>query len=116
MIAFEIHDGAVRRCEDSGRVRRIVLPSPPLLSACNPRSKKERRRWARCGLKGQSRRGARRIAEPRPVPLFAALQCRTEVAHLLWIRMRGRVLLYLPEGEAVTQEHCDLVAACKEWT
>ncbi len=114
MIAFEIHEGAVRRCEDSGHVRRIVLPSPPLLSACDPRSKKERRRWARMGKTG--RRGARRIAEPRLVPLFAALQYRTEVAHLLWIRMRGRVLLYLPEGEAVTQEHCDLVAACKEWT
>lgn len=110
MIAFEIHEGAVRRCEDSGHVRRIVLPSPPLLSACDPRSKKERRRWARMGKK--NRCGARRI--PAPQPAFRTMQYRTEVAHLL--RGKGEVLLYLPEGEAVTQEHCDLVAACKEWT
>ena len=114
MIAFEIHEGCVRRCDDSGRVRRVALPSLPLPRVFNvPHSKNARRRWARVGKNG--RRGARRVAAPSPQSLrMPTLDLRVEVAHLLSGHRIGAVLLYLPEGEAVTQAHCDLVAAFVE--
>lgn len=111
MIAFEIHEGEVCRCANTGPYRRVVLPSPvlPVLSPLPP-NKRWRRRWARMGKK--NRCGARRI--PAPQPAFRTMQYRTEVAHLL--RGRGEVLLYLPDGERPTQDHCERVARCMGWT
>lgn len=117
VIAFEIRDGKVRRCEDTGPCRRVVLPNLPLpVIHSAPPDKRTRRRWARVGKK--NRCGARRISAPQPFPTFPAsmtMQCRTEVAHLLRDGSGREALLYLPDGERPTQDHCDRVTRSPWW-
>lgn len=114
MIAFEIHDGEVRRCVNAGPYRRVVLPGLPLpVISSAPPDKRTRRRWARMGKK--NRCGARRIPSPQPFPAVVTMRYRMEVAHLLRDGSGREALLYLPDGERPTQDHCDRVARSPWW-
>lgn len=91
---------------------RIHTGCPPF-GPMPPASKRERRRRARAHTRG--RRGARRVPPVVPFAVqarqaFAPTVFATYHRHALTDGRQGAVL-YLPEGQAVTAEHCAAVAA-----
>ena len=103
MRAFEIEGETAHPCEDFGPMRRrIVSDSRPLVFP-TPLSRRERRRRARAHTRG--RRGARRVSPLAPLsPIRLTGAFVTDVAHHL-SDGTTHVLLYLPEGIAVSDAH-----------
>lgn len=99
--AYRYHEGSLVPCPDYGPIYR--QPSlPPVRLAMPPSyTRRERRLLARAGGRRKARRVSRWKPEAaRPLPIdFATL-----VGHQLE-RDAERVLLYLPEGEALTGQH-----------
>lgn len=88
----------------------------PPLGLMPPTSKRERRRRARAHTRG--RRGARRVPPPVPFSVQVRQLAATVAAprfttyHRHHLAGDGhRAVLYLPEGQAVTADHCAAVDA-----
>ncbi len=103
MIAFIYgEDGTLQRCPYYGPMMLVALPCPPLYWSAYPRSRRERRRWARSGTVG--RRGAKRVGPVVYQVPYEPMPVRKLVGHYL-ARRDAEAVLYLQEGEEVTDDH-----------
>lgn len=105
--AWRWTDGALEAVDWSYDRYRTPIFATPALDLGGPLSKRERRTWARHGVRG--RRGSRRIRPvTKLVPSLPMPRAETWVAHRLSDGTR-EARLYLPIGAEVTAEHCRAV-------